>query len=277
MSMNFSYEKAMLEVYKEAFNMIANGDRDVKDNAKDAFNFIQHQEMLLKEKETMSRLEGTHYYTNLLGVKTVNLLERYLESERSSFDQVEALVKEFIPKELSHLEEGGTSKINLENRPYLKEKLEEVESGTYRIPDTNKNAICIRVPGINFGLIVFILPENPQDKVKMIAITYLESEKDWITHQHFSVYNRKAVRVAMVDFITRQGNSLSNFISKDSLLKTIKEKGIVDEVLKEEIYTLKIKRDEGIKIFLFKHSEEVSWDKLNTTKQNQFYARLLTL
>lgn len=291
------YEREMLTNYHHAFErlVIAAQQHVGPSFGQEVLHISGELERIsneLRDEETLRKIRGRGPLSELkvkMGVAKQygpNLLEKVPDQDKATLKDVHALVKEFFHPTVTHLGEGGEFKPSLDDLRELPVEVSDLKQGVYRVKSRTWNrgdrlAICVQVVGVNYGFIVISLPERQGDSVVVRALNYLESEKEWVDHQHYGVVSKGALRTAFVTLMRKLGYKLPDPIQRVEFLVQVKRYMAKKEVVRDSL------RFEGYEITLYKDEKdkeqfritkrlgdsvtEYKWMDLPTVKQKQFF------
>lgn len=291
------YEREMLTNYHYAFERLAIAAQQHigPSFGQEVLHISSELERIsneLRDEETLRKIRGRGPLSELkvkMGVAKQygpNLLEKVPDQDKAALKDVHALVKEFFHPSVTHLGEGGEFKPALDDLRELPVGVSDLKQGVYRVKSRTWNkgdrlAICVQVVGVNYGFIVVSLPERQGDSVVVRALNYLESEKEWVDHQHYGVVSKGALRTAFVTLMRKLGYKLPDPIQRVEFLVQVKrymaKKEVIRDSLRFEGYEITLYKDEKDKEqfrITKRHGDSVTeykWMDLPTVKQKQFF------
>lgn len=299
------YERAMLAHYRIAFDKLAEETTHAigplfGERVRWISNQLNEIEAELRQEENERKLKGKgplaelKFKLGIINVPTTNLLTKVPEADRASHDTALGLVKEFFNATQTGLGEGGSLSFDIETLPELPASIDKLSKGVYhnKTPTGKRLTVCLEVPGLNFCHVLITFPADKlHDRLSIKVNTYVEVEKEWVTHDFFEIMSRKALRAAMLDFAKRMGGVVS-FVPRSEMIalgdehlpkEDTGEGGYSAQVIFQGYRTrlwrvkdtgevlLDIARQNGNMMTGF---ENLEWDDLTATKQQQLFDQL---
>ena len=302
-----SYEKKMLSVYREAFSQLS--DEFSKcgsfDDAAMAFSRI-HEDLVRSEEEiskgeVRAKLEGrgpTAQLAHRLGLKKSpsagSLFNRLSPKECLDREKALGLVREFFSTELTTLDEGGPINLNVgELRELPSSGPDDLEEGLYRVSNLDywnprdDLVIVIRAYRPAQGFILITIPKagprGEKPAIRVRKLTFVDYEKEWVTHTHIELASYRTVRSGLIRTIRSKLGHYLNPVSKEKVIELFDDKKPArkeeDRIFEFHFQTYKVALDWitiGVidpfyRLRVYHNSQETEWNRLSTVRQNQLF------
>lgn len=253
---------------------------------------LRDYETQVTQLDVVQKLTGQGPLASLRGaldlpsVHPSNLLTLWPEEQRVTFAHLATLTKDFLSNTQTGYTEGGEVLLNVRTAPELPASLDDLSSGVYRISDAvrPRPALCVTVPGTVLSQLIIALPTCPHTgKPTFKVSTYVPSEKQWVTHDHFEVMSQKALRSAWLSLMTRLGGrSVTQRVSISELYNALntyfKQPGRGESLeLTFQGYRLHTTPPVEDTLIYTPDGHPVEWSNLSVAKQQQLHQTIQSL
>ena len=288
----YHYEQSLLALGDEVGEQIsmAVGDR-IKAIARNLSEHRKstHRDLIYKKLIGEGPIATLKYKLGLAKGYSTNLLQRVPDTDRATREAITSIIQEFIVTEQTGLMEGGEYSFTIDNLRELPADVANLKAGVYRYRDHQRLLFVIQVIGVNYGFLIVSLPQKEGLSIVYRMVSYVEIEKEWVDHDYLEFCSLKSIRNGLLTELKKQGYSPPLVITQRqliTLLNTLEpetNKRFRNLVIAFQNYRVKAvySEDAGYLVTVYHTSQlnysltpeenEINWNLLNATKQNQLY------
>lgn len=258
-----SVDRKIIELQQTTIERLA---EEIGGNAPFIVSDLRTSVKALLDEDTLLKLSGQG------NVKTTNHLTLHPYAERVSEADIVILLKEFVSVDNTGYDEGGLWVIGSHLQVPLPKNVEDLQPGCYWTK--HNTVVVLRFDQGADTHHLHIALSRVEDELPTFAITtHLKKTRETLTHQHFDVLNKNKLRTQLIQTLKKYGLSVPMYVSEGTIVGTLKESNQYDTPFTVFPYELTLSKGGGLTV---RHEDgvPVTWESLNTTKQNQFLERV---